>query len=159
LVSIVCLFWSFFVLSTNSVTAKPPVAVAYDAQIVRDSFGVPHIYGRTDADAAYGLAYALAEDDFATIEPLVAAVRGQAGILLDRQGAVIDYGRQLLGVPAIVERDYARLPADVRAVLEGYAAGLNRYAQTHPDEMRSKKIFPVSGPDIAGGIALNAPQF
>ena len=152
-------FGLFFALSTNLVAAKPPLAVAYNVQIARDSFGVPHIYGRTDADAAYGLAYALAEDDFANIEPLLAAARGQAGILLGRQGAVIDYGRQLFGIPAIVARDYARLPADVRAVLEGYAEGLNRYAQTHPDEVRAKKIFPVSGRDIAGGIALIAPQF
>jgi acyl-homoserine-lactone acylase len=146
-------------LSNNPVAGKRPAAVAYNVQIVRDAFGVPHIYGRTDADAAYGLAYALAEDDFATVEPLVATARGQAGILLGRQGAVFDYGRQLLGIPAIVERDYARLPADVRAVLEGYAEGLNRYAQTHPDQVRSKKVFPVSGRDIAGGIALIAPQF
>ena len=36
----------------------------YNAEILRDSYGVPHIFGHTDADAAYGLAYAHAEDDF-----------------------------------------------------------------------------------------------
>ena len=37
-------------------------------EIVRDSFGVPHIYAKTDAELAYGLAWAHAEDDFKTIQ-------------------------------------------------------------------------------------------
>ena len=39
-----------------------------DVEIVRDAFGVPHIFGKTDADVAYGLAWAHAEDDFTTIQ-------------------------------------------------------------------------------------------
>jgi hypothetical protein len=45
-------------------------------QIARDEFGVPHIFGQSDADAAYGLAWAHAEDDFETIQETVAAARG-----------------------------------------------------------------------------------
>ena len=48
----------------------------YDAEIVRDEWGVPHIFGRTDADAAYGLAYAHAEDDFELIQQALLAARG-----------------------------------------------------------------------------------
>ena len=52
---------------------------SYDVQIVRDAFGVPHINGKTDADASYGLAYAHAEDDFDTIQEVIAMTRGRSG--------------------------------------------------------------------------------
>lgn len=41
----------------------------YDVRILRDTWGVPHVFGVTDADCAFGLAYAHAEDDFLTIQP------------------------------------------------------------------------------------------
>lgn len=131
----------------------------FTAEIVRDEYGVPHIRGRTDADTAYGLAYASSEDHFATLQTLIATARGQQGLIFGKQGAVVDYARQLLGVAATVERDYNTIPADVRAMLEGYAAGINRYAATHPKEVRNKKLFPVIGKDIAAGFALVSLQF
>lgn len=74
-----------------------PPARAYDVEIVRDEFGVPHINGKTDADAAYGLAYAHAEDDFATIQEVVAMTRGRDGAMTGKDGAQIDYVAALLG--------------------------------------------------------------
>ena len=62
----------------------------YDVEIVRDEFGVPHINGKTDADTAYGLAYAHAEDDFSTIEDVVAMTRGRYGALVGSDGAKVD---------------------------------------------------------------------
>jgi acyl-homoserine-lactone acylase len=136
---------------------EPPRA--YDVEIVRDNYGVPHIRGRTDADAAFGLAYAQSEDNFAVIQQMVAAAQGKSGLLYGRQGAVVDYGREFLGIPGTVARDYSTLSPEVRAVLEGYAAGVNRYAQSHPKEVRLASLFPMSGRDLAGGIALVSPQF
>ena len=69
----------------------------YDVEIVRDEFGVPHINGKTDADTAYGLAYAHAEDDFSTIEDVVAMTRGRYGALAGSDGAKVDYVMHLLG--------------------------------------------------------------
>jgi acyl-homoserine-lactone acylase len=153
------------VLISMALLVSPAIAgsssdpLTYNVEIVRDSFGVPHIHGKTDADTAYGLAYAVSEDNFATLQTLIATARGQQGLLTGKQGAVYDYGRQLLNIPATVERDYAGLPADVRAMLEAYAAGVNRYAQTHPKEVRNRKLFPVRGEDIAAGFALVSLQF
>lgn len=138
--------------------AAPP-ARKYDARIVRDEFGVPHIFGKTDADASYGLAYAHAEDDFPTIEEVVAMTRGRAGAILGQDGAKIDYALHLLRVRETSTREYPKIPADVRAVLDGYAAGLNRYAETHPDEVRLRNLFPVNGEDIAAGFILRSPFF
>jgi acyl-homoserine-lactone acylase len=55
--------------------AAPPPEHTYDSVIARDKFGVPHIFGRTDPDVAYGVAYAHAEDDFATLQEAVAMSR------------------------------------------------------------------------------------
>ena len=141
-----------------SVQPAPP-AQTYDAEIIRDEFGVPHIHGKTDADASYGLAYAHAEDDFGAIEDVIAMTRGRYGALAGADGAQVDYVAGLLGVRQTAERDYAKIPADVRSVLDGYAAGLNRYAQTHPKEVRLAKLFPVNGQDIVAGFVLRAPFF
>jgi acyl-homoserine-lactone acylase len=138
---------------------KAPPARAYDARIVRDSFGVPHIYGKTDADVAYGLAYAHAEDDFETLEQVVAMARGRTGALMGSDGAKIDYVGHVLGASKTAARDYPRLPADVRLVLDAYASGLNKYATRHPGEVKLARLFPVNGEDIAMGFVLRAPFF
>ena len=139
--------------------AAPPPLRKYDARIVRDEFGVPHIFGKTDADTAYGLAYAHSEDDFSTLQQVVAMTRGRTGALLGSDGAKIDYILGFLKARDTVNRDYAKIPADVRAMLDGYAAGMNRFAAQHPDEIRLRKLFPVNGEDVATEFVLRSPFF
>jgi acyl-homoserine-lactone acylase len=136
-----------------------PPSRKYDVEIARDPFGVPHINGRTDADTAYGLAYAHAEDDFSTIEDVVAMTRGRYGALAGSKGAQVDYVLHLLGARETSEKRYMELSPEVRAVAEGYAAGLNYYAEKHPQEVRLSKLFPVNGQDIVTGFVLRAPFF
>ena len=62
----------------------------YDVRILRDTFGVPHVYGTRDEDVAFGLAYAHAEDDFGTIAETLAMIRGRAGAMLGPDGAKFD---------------------------------------------------------------------
>jgi acyl-homoserine-lactone acylase len=138
--------------------AAPPQRT-YDVEIVRDGFGVPHINGKTDADTAYGLAYAHSEDDFSTIEEVVAMTRGRYGALVGQDGAKVDYVLHLLGARDTVRRRYKELSPEVRAVLEAYAAGLNHYAKKHPGEVRLSKLFPVNGEDVVAGFVLRAPFF
>ncbi len=137
----------------------PPPARGYDVEIVRDDWGVPHIFGSTDADVAYGVAWAHAEDDFATIQLVAAMTRGRAGALMGAEGAQIDYVFHLLGVRGTVARTYAAIPADTRAMLDAYAAGLNAYAKAHGKEVRLARLFPVNGQDIAAGFVLRSPFF
>ncbi|MBK7161662.1 MAG: acylase [Sphingomonadales bacterium] len=140
-------------------SAPPPPTKSYDVEIVRDGFGVPHINGKTDADTAYGLAFAHAEDDFSTIEEVVSMTRGRYGAIAGQDGAKVDFVFHLLGVRDTVDRRYEEIPADVRAVLDAYAAGLNHYAEKHPDEVRLSNLFPVNGKDIVAGFVLRAPFF
>ena len=137
----------------------PPPDRAYQVEIVRDGFGVPHINGKTDADAAYGLAYAHSEDDFATIQEVVAMTRGRDGALNGPDGAQVDYVAALLGVRDTARRAYPTLSPEVRRVVEAYAAGLNHYAKKHPSEVRVAKLFPVNGEDVVAGFVLRAPFF
>lgn len=138
--------------------AAPP-ARNYEARIVRDTFGVPHIFGKTDADVAFGVAYAHAEDDFETLEEVVAMTRGRLATLNGADGAAIDYVAALLDIDGTVERKYDTLPDDVRAVLEAYASGLNTYAEKHPEEIRLSRLFPTNGRAVAAGFALRSPFF
>ncbi len=142
--------------------AKPgiaPPARSYDTRIVRDDFGVPHIFGTTDPDVSYGIAYAHAEDDFSTLQDVLAMTRGRLGAISGSDGAKTDFALHLLGARATVERDYMQQPADVRALLDGYAAGLNHYADKHSGELKLRRLFPVDGKDVATGFVLRSPFF
>jgi acyl-homoserine-lactone acylase len=138
---------------------RAPAARTYDVEIVRDDFGVPHIFGRTDPDVAYGVAYAHSEDDFATLQEVAAMTRARMGALSGADGAKIDFAAHLLDIRGTVDRKYAALPADIRALLDAYAAGLNHYADTHPEEVLLSGLFPLNGQDIAAGFALRSPFF
>ncbi len=131
----------------------------YSAEIIRDDYGVPHIYGETDADAAFGIAIAHAEDDFSTLQDVIAMSRGRYGAIAGEAGATFDYVYHLLGARQTAERDYGSLPADTRAVIDAYAVGLNQYARENPDEIKLDNLFPVEGEDIAAGFALRQPFF
>ena len=142
---------------------KPPrpdaetFAQAKRVKIVRDTFGVPHVTGKSDADAAFGLAYAHAEDDFPMIQGVLAAATGRlALVVLSKEALANDYYVGLVRVREQVAEGYDALAPDYRAVLEGYARGLNLYAYLHPGEADGR-LFPMSGRDIAAGFAHKIP--
>jgi acyl-homoserine lactone acylase PvdQ len=82
LITIICLL--FFNLSAQSQNK-------YSVEIVRDSFGVPHIFGKTDADCSYGLVYCAMEDDYKTVLWGLLLARGKLGLLMGAEGAKIEY--------------------------------------------------------------------
>src|SRR3954471_20278496 len=72
-------------------------AQATRVRILRDTWGVPHIFGERDADAAFGLAYAHAEDDWPMIQGVLAASKGRLGLLtLSKTALVNDYYANLV---------------------------------------------------------------
>ena len=131
----------------------------YEAEIVRDEYGVPHIYGKTDADVAFGVAIAHAEDDFFTLQDVVAMSKGRYGAIAGEEGAQFDYIYHLLDARGTASREYPGLPEDTRALFEAYAAGLNHYAASHEDELKLSNLFPVNGEDVAAGFVLRQPFF
>ena len=139
--------------------AAPDGDRTYSAEIIRSEFGVPHIYGETDADVAYGVAIAHAEDDFFTLQDVIAMARGRYGAIAGTEGAQIDYAYHLLDARGTAERHYDNLPADTRALFEAYASGLNQFAAENPGELKLANLFPVNGKDVAAGFSLRQPFF
>ncbi len=134
-------------------------ASAYDARILRDTWGVPHVFGQRDVDVAFGIGYAHSEDDYATIQEVSLAVRGKLAMLKGKEAAPGDYVVNLLRVwPAIEARYETDLPADVRAVIEAYADGVNRYAADHPEQVAGG-MLPFTGKDVAAGFLFKFPFF
>ena len=135
------------------------VGEQYDVQILRDTWGVPHIFGQTDADVAYGLAYAHSQDDFLTIQQSLAAARGQLAQHYGPDAAPNDYMVQLLRIWDYIESQYEiDLTPETRLILQGYADGLNHYAALHEDEALPG-LFPVRGQDVAAGFVHKTPLF
>jgi acyl-homoserine-lactone acylase len=139
---------------------KPSVELLQQAtrvKILRDSFGVPHIFGQTDADAAFGLAYAHAEDDWPTIQDVAAASTGRLSLLhLSTTAVLADYLAGLVGVREQVEEQWPGFDQRTRALLDGYANGMNLYAALHPSESDAR-LLPFTGKDVAAGFVYKMP--
>ena len=130
-----------FGISFSSISQIDP----NDIEIVRDSFGVPHIYAKTDAQVAYGLAWAHAEDDFETIQYAYLAGNGLLGHYLGKDGIGADFLASFIGSEELYKKKFnTDISPEYLKVLEGYSAGLNSYAKHYPDEVLSSKLFPVT---------------
>ena len=117
--------------------------------IVRDKWGVPHIYGHTDAETAYGLAWAGCEDDFKTTQQMLLAVRGKLGEVNGKNGAIFDFLVYIIGADRMVpDRWDTILSPAYKKVLSAYVEGLNAFAAAHPDKVLRKELFPVHDIDI-----------
>ena len=127
--TLLCGLWLFFCSSASQ---------AWQANIERDALGVPHIYGETDADMAFGLAWAQAEDGWEILEETLPYYRGNAASFFGRDAAVTDYLIQWLGFWDTIDRDYdTQLKPATRAYLDAFAAGFNAFAANILSESRS----------------------
>jgi acyl-homoserine-lactone acylase len=113
-------------------------------EIVRDQFGVPHIYAQTDAEVAYGLAWANAEDDFSTIQEAYLAGNAMLSNHIGLKGAAADFITQFIGSKSLIEDKIEDISEEYMAVIEGYSQGLNAYARNNPDKILYKKLFPIT---------------
>ncbi len=132
---------------------------AYEVRIARDEFGVPHIHGATDADAAFGLAYAQGEDAWAVFEETLPFYRAINGRYNGAEGAVTDYLIHALDVQALIAEHYeTSLAQDTRRYVQGFVDGLNYYAATHPEAVDAS-LLPVTPYDIVAGYVIRHLMF
>lgn len=154
--------WLILLVSTltNTLSAQPIATIDPSRiQIARDQWGVAHIFAPNDAEVAYGLAWANAEDNFATMQELYVMATGRAGRRQGVGGALYDFSRQAFHVPQLVQDRYERDQSpEFRRYIEGYVQGLNAYAASHPKEVIDKKLFPITGPDIIQGYVMATMQ-
>ncbi|MBP9198521.1 MAG: penicillin acylase family protein [Gemmatimonadales bacterium] len=133
-----CLVIAVLLLAACATKAAPPPELSRWEQraaavtIVRDDWGIAHVHGTTDADAVFGMIYAQAEDDFNRVETnylvslgRLAAAEGEGELYRDlRQRLFID--------TTDLQAQYASSPAWLRALMDGWADGLNYFLHTHP---------------------------
>ena len=112
--------------------------VAWEAQaqnvtIIRDDWGVPHIYGETDADAVFGMIYAQAEDDFNRIEVNFLNSQGRLAEAEGEDEIWRDLRMKLFIDPADMQTQYEASPQWLKDLMDAWASGLNYYLYTHPE--------------------------
>ncbi len=125
---LVLLLWAAGSMSAFQ-AAKTPQRV----KIVRDDWGIAHVYGKTDADAVFGMIYAQAEDDFNRVETNYLNSMGRLAEAEGESKIWQDLRMKLFIDPADLKKQYAGSPQWLKSLMNAWADGLNFYLSTHPD--------------------------
>jgi acyl-homoserine-lactone acylase len=106
---------------------------ARNITIVRDDWGIAHVYGKTDADAVFGMEYAQAEDDFNRVETNYITSLGRLAEAEGESRIYQDLRMKLFIDPAVLKTQYAASPAWLQKLMNAFADGLNFYLLKHPE--------------------------
>ncbi len=106
---------------------------ARNVTIIRDDWGIAHVYGKSDADAVFGMIYAQAEDDFNRVETNYINGMGRLAEAEGESKIYLDLRMKLFIDPADLKKQYAASPAWLQALMNSFADGLNYYLAKHPD--------------------------
>jgi len=134
---------------------------AKQVTVIRDNYGVPHIYGKTDADAVFGLLYAQCEDDFSRVEAnyieklgRLAEIKGEAAIYNDLLNRIIISQKDS-------KADYEKAPDWLKKLCNAFADGINYYLYKHPSVhpallSRFESWYPMMWTDGSIGAIITA---
>ncbi len=106
---------------------------AQNVTIIRDTWGIPHVYGKTDADVVFGVMYAQAEDDFNRVETNYLNSMGRLAEAEGESAIYRDLRMKLFIDPADMRAKYESSPDWLKTLMNAYADGLNYYLHTHPN--------------------------
>jgi acyl-homoserine-lactone acylase len=106
---------------------------AKNVEIIRDGYGIPHIYGKSDADAVFGMIYAQCEDDFNRVEHNYINALGRMAEVEGVSQVYSDLRMRLYIDEAIIKTEYANSPSWLKALMDAWADGINFYLYTHPE--------------------------
>jgi len=106
---------------------------AHNVTIIRDDWGIPHVYGKTDADAVFGLMYAQAEDDFNRIETNYLNSMGRLAEAEGESAIYQDLRMKLFIDPDSIKAQYAASPEWLKRLMNAWADGLNFFLYKHPE--------------------------
>jgi acyl-homoserine-lactone acylase len=106
---------------------------AANVDIVRDDWGIAHVYGRTDADAVFGMIYAQAEDDFKRVENNYLLSMGRLAEAKGEGEIYRDLRMKLFIDPADMKAKYRQSPQWLKALMDAWSDGLNFYLYKHPE--------------------------
>src|SRR5450631_4301105 len=127
-----------------AVAAQTPEAARWaqhskNVTIIRDDWGIAHVYGKTDADAVFGMEYAQAEDDFNRVETNYINAMGRLAEAEGESAIYQDLRMKLFIDPVELKKEYAASPAWLKTLMNAFAGGLNFYLSQHP-EVKPKSI-------------------
>ena len=106
---------------------------ARNITIVRDDWGIAHVYGKTDADAVFGMEYAQAEDDFNRVETNYINAMGRLAEAEGESKVYQDLRMKLFIDPSALRTHYAESPEWLKTLMNAFADGLNYYLYKHPE--------------------------
>jgi acyl-homoserine-lactone acylase len=106
---------------------------AANVTVVRDDWGIAHVYGKTDADAVFGMMYAQAEDDFNRVETNYLNAMGRLAEAEGESKVYQDLRMKLFIDPAALKSQYAASPVWLKALMNAFADGLNYFLSRHPE--------------------------
>jgi acyl-homoserine-lactone acylase len=113
---------------------------AKQVTIYRDTYGVPHVFGRTDAATVFGFAYAQAEDNFWRVEENFILALGRGSELYGEEALNEDRLNRALEIPRLAREEYSRLDPKMRSLCDAFAAGFNFYLARH-SEVRPRLLM------------------
>ncbi len=134
-------------------------------EIVRDTYGIPHIIGDTPRESAYGLAWAFCEDRPQEVIFNILKTRGQLAEAYGRDYFNEDKKARAFGIHRMADSTFANLPPDVAAYFEGFALGCTNYFIEYPDalpqEVKNMTFLPITAADAyaVGSLYALSRQF
>ncbi len=129
-------FIVFLSCKTDTVADSKELTLTQKAEnitIIRDDFGVPHIYGKTDADAVFGLLYAQCEDDFNRVEQNYIWATGRLAEVEGEEALYSDLRAKLFMTEEEAKANYDKSPEWLKKLCDAFADGVNYYLETHPE--------------------------
>jgi acyl-homoserine lactone acylase PvdQ len=134
---------------------------AQQVTIIRDNWGIPHIYGKTDADAVFGLLYAQCEDDFKRVELNYIEKLGRMAEVNGESELYNDLLIRMIIDSADAVKDYNNSPVWLKKLCNAFADGINYYLYKHPESKpalltRFKPWYPLLWTDGSIGAISTA---
>lgn len=131
-------FFFLLLLPFLSSAQSPQEIAAWETQagrvnIVEDNWGIPHIYGKTDADAVFGLMYVQCQQNFSRVERNYLEIMGRLSEIEGDRRLYDDLQMRLIYDSAAAKADYAKSPEWFKKLLNAFADGVNYYLYKHPD--------------------------
>jgi acyl-homoserine-lactone acylase len=128
---------AYFLISAGAAIPPAALAQAPSATIHRDAWGVPHVFSDTDAGAVFGMAWALAEDDWPLIEENYLRALGRTAELAGADAVPGDWMARALRIVPLSIAEYEAASPDMRSLLDAFALGMNRWLERRePDGIR-----------------------
>jgi acyl-homoserine-lactone acylase len=117
----------------ESIPTQRWAAEAKNVTIVRDDWGIAHVYGKSDADAVFGMIYAQCEDDFNRVETNYLNSMGRLAETEGEAKVYQDLRMKLFFDPEALKKDYAESPEWLKKLMDAFADGANFYLAKHPE--------------------------